>query len=188
MQFDQSKRDLEEKVERLTRELEEARQAQTATTDVLKVISRSTFDLQAVLQVLIENATHLAGASRGFIFQFDGQHARLMFSHNAPPAYAALIEANPIPPGRGSLVGRTLLTGQPVHIPDALADSEFTWHEAQRLGGFRSMLGVPMIREGSLIGVIAMWSELVKAFTDKQIELVTSSRPKPSLLSRMHGY
>jgi two-component system NtrC family sensor kinase len=89
-----------------------------------------------VLQVLIENATHLAGASRGFIFQFDGQHARLMFSHNAPPAYAALIEANPIPPGRGSLVGRTLLTGEPVHIPDALADSEFTWHEAQRLGGF----------------------------------------------------
>jgi len=174
MQFDQSKRELEEKVERLTRELEEARQAQTATTDVLKVISRSTFDLQAVLQVLIENATHLAGASRGFIFQFDGQHARLMFSHNAPPAYAALIEANPIPPGRGSLVGRTLLTGEPVHIPDALADSEFTWHEAQRLGGFRSMLGVPMIREGSLIGVIAMWSERVKAFTDKQIELVTS--------------
>jgi class 3 adenylate cyclase len=165
---------LEEQVSILASELAEAREQQTATADVLKVISRSTFDLQAVLQVLIENATHLAGASRGFIFQFDGQHARLMFSHNAPSAYTALIEANPILPGRGSLVGRTLLERHPVHIPDALADSEFTWHEAQRLGGFRSMLGVPMMREDNLIGVIAMWSELVKPFTDKQIELVTT--------------
>jgi two-component system, NtrC family, sensor kinase len=144
-----------------TADLTESLQQQTATADVLKVISRSTFNLQAVLQVLIENATRLAGASRGFIFQFDGQHARLMFSHNAPPAYSALIEANPIPPGRGSLVGRTLMERHPVHIPDALADSEFTWHEAQRLGGFRSLLGVPMMREGNLIGVIAMWSEVV---------------------------
>jgi GAF domain-containing protein len=135
-----------------TADLTESLQQQTATADVLKVISRSTFNLQAVLQVLIENATRLAGASRGFIFQFDGQHARLMFSHNAPPAYSALIEANPIPPGRGSLVGRTLMERHPVHIPDALADSEFTWHEAQRLGGFRSLLGVPMMREGNLIG------------------------------------
>jgi GAF domain-containing protein len=164
----------ETEIERLSRERDEALEQQKATADVLKAISRSTFDLQAVLQVLIENATHLAGASRGFIFQFDGQHARLMFSHNAPSAYTALIEANPFLPGRGSLVGRTLLERHPVHIPDALEDSEFTWHEAQRLGGFRSMLGVPMLREDNLIGVIAMWSELVKPFTDKQIELVTT--------------
>jgi GAF domain-containing protein len=159
---------------RLLNELRESLQQQTATADVLKVISRSTFDLKGVLQVLIENATRLAGASRGFIFRFDGQRARLMFSHNAPPAYTALIEAHPIPPGRGSLVGRTLVERRPVHIPDVLADSEFTWHEAQRLGGFRSMLGVPMMREGNLIGVIAMWSEVVKPFTEKQIELATT--------------
>jgi GAF domain-containing protein len=163
-----------DEVQARTEELSESLQQQTATADVLKVISRSAFDLKAVLQVLIENATRLAGASRGFIFRFDGQRARLVFSHNAPPAYTALIEANPIPPGRGSLVGRTLVERRPVHIPDVLADSEFTWHEAQRLGGFRSMLGVPMMREDNLIGVIAMWSEVVKPFTDKQIDLVTT--------------
>ena len=159
---------------RLFNETKEALEQQTATSEVLKTISRSTFDLNAVLQVLIENATRLAGATRGFIFRFDGQRARLAFSHNAPPAYKALIEANPIPPGRGSLVGRTLLARRAVHIGDVLADREFTWHEAQRLGGFRSMLGVPMMREGSLIGVIAMWSDEVKPFTDTQIALVST--------------
>lgn len=164
----------ETEIARLTRERDEALEQQAATADVLKVISRSTFDLKAVLQVLIEKATHLAGATRGFIFRFDGQHARLMFSYNAPVAYTALIDQNPIPSGRSTLVGRTLLERRPVHIPDVLADSEFTWHEAQRLGGFRSMLGVPMMREGILIGVIAIWSELVKPFTDQQIALVAT--------------
>ncbi len=159
---------------RLFNETKEALEQQTATSEVLKAISRSTFDLNAVLQVLIENATRLAGASKGFMFRFDGEFARMAYSYNAPPAYAALIEANPIPPGRGSLVGRTLLERRPVHIPDALADKEFTWHEAQRLGGFRSMLGVPMIREGNLIGVIAMWCDEVKPFTERQIELVST--------------
>ena len=159
---------------RLFNETKEALERQTATSEVLKTISRSTFDLDAVLQVLIENATRLAGASRGFIFRFDGEVARLAFSHNAPPAYKALIEANPIAPGRGSMVGRILLARRTVHIPDVLADPDFTWHEAQKLGGFRSMLGVPMLREGNLIGVIAMWSDEVKPFSDKQIELVST--------------
>jgi GAF domain-containing protein len=159
---------------RLFNETKESLERQTATSEVLKTISRSTFDLNAVLQVLIENATRLAGATQGFVFRFDGAHARLAFSHNAPPAYKALIEANPIAPGRGSMVGRILLDRRPVHIPDVLADKEFTWREAQKLGGFRSMLGVPMLREGNLIGVIAMWSDEVKPFSDKQIELVST--------------
>jgi PAS domain S-box-containing protein len=159
---------------RRTVELGEALEQQTATSEVLKSISHSTFDLDAVLQVLIENATRLASANQGFIFRFDGQVARLAFSYNARPAYRTLIENNPIAPGRGSLVGRTLMERLPVHIPDVLADKEFTWHEAQRAGGFRSMLGVPMLREGSLIGVIAMWSDELKPFTDKQIALVAT--------------
>ncbi|HEX8665495.1 MAG TPA: GAF domain-containing protein, partial [Beijerinckiaceae bacterium] len=165
---------LERKVEERTQELSEALAQQTATADVLKAISRSTFDLTTVLQVLIENATRLAGANQGFIFRFDGQFARLAFSYNARSEYAVLIEANPIPPGRDSLVGRILMERRPVHIPDVLADEEFTWHEAQRLGGFRSMLGIPMLREGNLIGVIAMWSDDVRPFTEKQIDLVTT--------------
>ena len=159
---------------RLFNETKEALERQTATAEVLKVISRSTFDLNAVLEVLIENATRLAGANQGFVFRFDGEFARMAFSYNARPAYTALIEANPISPGRGSLVGRTLLERRPVHIPDVLADQEFTWSEAQRLGGFRSMLGVPMLREGSIIGVIAVWSDAVRPFTERQIGLVST--------------
>ena len=93
---------------RLLNELRESLQQQTATADVLKVISRSTFDLKAVLQVLIENATRLAGASRGLSSDLTASMLRLVFSHNAPPAYTAFVETNPIPPDRGSLVGRTL--------------------------------------------------------------------------------
>jgi GAF domain-containing protein len=159
---------------RLFNETKEALERQTATSEVLKTISRSTFDLNAVLQVLIENATRLAGASQGFIFRFDGEVARLAFSYNAAPAYRAIIEARPLAPGRGSLVGRVLLEHRPVHIPDALSDPEFTLHDAQRAGGFRSMLGVPMMREGNLIGVIAMWANEVRPFTEKQIELVST--------------
>jgi GAF domain-containing protein/HAMP domain-containing protein/anti-sigma regulatory factor (Ser/Thr protein kinase) len=159
---------------RLINETKEALEQQTATSEVLKAISRSTFDLNAVLEVLIENATRLAGANQGFVFRFDGEFARMAFSYNARPAYTALIEANPISPGRGSLVGRTLLERRPVHIPDVLADQEFTWSEAQRLGGFRSMLGVPMLREGSIIGVIAVWSDAVRPFTERQIRLVST--------------
>jgi len=159
---------------RLFNETKEALERQTATSEVLRAISRTTFDLDAVLKVLIENATRLAGATQGFIFRFDGEHARLAYSYNARPAYQALIEANPIAPGRGTLVGRTLLERRPVRIADVLADSEFVWSEAQRLGAFRSMLGVPMLREGEVIGVIAMWSEEVRPFTDRQTDLVST--------------
>jgi len=160
---------------RLFNETKEALERQTATSEVLKTISRSTFDLNAVLQVLIENATRLAGAHQGFIFRFDGKLARLAYSYNAPPAYREHIEAQGgFGPGRGGLVSRVLLERRTVHIVDATADPEFTLHEAQRLGGFRSMLGVPMMREGNLIGVIAMWTTEVRPFSEKQIELVST--------------
>jgi GAF domain-containing protein len=159
---------------RLVNETREALERQTATSEVLKTISRSTFDLNAVLQVLIENATRLAGAHQGFIFRMEGEVARLAYSYNAPAEYRALIESIPFRAGRGSLVGRVLLERRPVHIVDAVADPEFTLREAQRAGGFRSMLGVPMLREGKLIGVIAMWATEVRPFSEKQMELVST--------------
>ncbi|HSF07430.1 MAG TPA: GAF domain-containing protein [Methylomirabilota bacterium] len=156
------------------RDLSQALSQQTAISEVLQVISRSVFDLRTVLQTLVENATSLCGAEKGFIFRRVGDVYRLAVDHGAAPDYRAFIEASPITPSRATLVGRTVLEGRAVHIPDAVADPEYGWSESQRRGGFRTMLGVPMLREGVPIGVIAMWKTTVVPFTDAQIDLVTT--------------
>ncbi len=173
-QLQESYAGLERKVEERTRELTEALEQQTATSEVLKVISRSTFDLQPVLEILVENATKLCGAENGFIFRLEDGLYRLAVSHGAAPEYVEFIRRNPIAPGRGTLVGRTALDRRTVHIPDVLVDPEYTWPESQQRGEFRTMLGVPLLREGAPIGVIAIWRTTVQPFTAKQIELVTT--------------
>ncbi|MBB6410704.1 GAF domain-containing protein [Mesorhizobium sangaii] len=161
-----------EEVQARTAELGEALQQQTATADVLKVISRSAFDLQSVLQTLIDSAVRLCGAKTSGIFMRDGDVFRLAAGYDQTPKYRAYEEANPSPMSRQSWVGRTALDKAVVHIPDVTKDTEHGLPEAPRLGGYSAVLCVPLMREGSVIGVFAMTRPEPGPFTESQIELV----------------
>jgi len=157
---------------RLLNELRESLQQQTATADVLKVISRSTFDLKAVLNTLVESAAQLCEADTAAIARQKGTNYHLVARYRFPPGYSEYIETLPMAPGRGSVTGRVLLEGKPVHVIDVLADPEYAMIEVQKRAGFRTALGVPLLREGVPIGVLHLNRTFVRPFTDKQIELV----------------
>ena len=157
-----------------TEELSESLRQQTATAEVLKTISRRVFDLQRVLETLLENAVRICGANHGMIFRYDGECCRAAASYNTPPGYLELWERTPIRAGRGTTTGRALLERHPVQIADVLADPEYNLPQAQELMGFRTVLAVPLLREGVPLGTIGLWKTEVAPFTDKQIELLTT--------------
>src|SRR5262249_25758440 len=159
---------------RLLNEQRESLQQQTASADVLKVISRSTFDLQTVLDTLTESAALLCEADMGTIARQKGDAYYYATIYKFPPEAEEYLRSIPHSPGRGSIIGRTLLEGKVIHLPDVLADPEYQMAEAQKKAGFRTGLGVPMLRKGVPIGVINLLRRAVKPFTAKQIELVTT--------------
>ena len=159
---------------RLLSELRESLQQQTATADVLKVISRSTFDLQTVLHTLVESAARLCDADKATITRKKGEVFYRAEAYGFTSEFMDYVRSIPVEPERGSAHGRALLEGRIIHIPDVQADPEYTFVEAQRLSGFRTVLCVPMLREGIPIGVLALTRSEVRSFTDKQIELVST--------------
>jgi signal transduction histidine kinase len=157
---------------RLLNELRESLAQQTATADVLKVISRSTFDLQAVLDTLVESAARLCEADMAAISRPMGEVFEHLTSYGYSPAHKQYMQTHPIPSGRGSVSGRTVLDGKVVHILDVKADPDYTLIDRERF--VRTMLGVPLLREGTAIGVIVLQRSTVRPFSDKQIELATT--------------
>ncbi len=161
-------------LEARNRDLSEALEQQTATSEVLKIISRSAFDLQPVLESLIENAVRLCDADKGFIYRPDGELYRVAVSYGTSPEFIEVAKRHPHLAGRGSATGRAVLERRSVHIHDVRADSEYAWAEGERGDEVRTILAVPMLREGTVSGVIVIRRTQVQPFTDKQVELVTT--------------
>ena len=164
--------DLEHKVEQRTAELSESLQQQTATADVLKVISRSAFDLKSVLTTLTELAQALCGASLGIICLRDGDVMRLQAESGCAPDFIDFMHANPIRANRDTITGRVFMDSKPVHVPDVQLDPEYNFGAAPTIGHYRAVLAVPLMRDGAVEGVLLLGRPEPGPFSQRQIDLV----------------
>jgi GAF domain-containing protein len=171
--------DLEEKLARAQRERDEALEREKATAEVLRVISGSPGELEPVFQAMLENATRVCGSNFGTLYLREGEAFRAVSMHGATPDYLQARLGQLVHPGPGTGLGRAVRTKQAVHITDVTTELAYRERDPMRvaaadLGGVRTMLNVPMLKEGEVVGGIAIYRTEVRPFTDKQIELVTS--------------
>ena len=163
-----------DEVQARTRELMESLERQTATSDVLAVISRSKFDIQPVLDTIVVTAARLCNAELADIARHDGHSYQTMAMFGYDPASSHFLLSHPVEPDSSSLQGRVFLERRIVHIPDCLADPDYRWLDGQRVLGQRSMLGVPLLRDGEMVGAITLMRRRVEPFSEKQIEVVST--------------
>jgi class 3 adenylate cyclase len=162
-----------------TADLSESLEQQTATFEVLKVISSSPGELEPVFRAILENATRICGAKIGILFRFDGGAYTAVATLGVTEKYNEYLNRGPIRAGPGTGLGRVAASKQTVHIIDTKAEQIYADRDPLRvataeLGGARSLLQVPMLKEGELIGAIGIYRPEVRPFTDKQVELVTN--------------
>ena len=166
--------DLAARVRSLERELAEVMRQQAASVEVLEVIGRSSFDLELVFDTVVRNAVTLCRADAGQIWRLDGDAYRLACSAGGSDAYNEYVSGVAIRPGMDTVVGRVALERRTIQVPDVLADRHYSFPEGQRLGNFRTLLGVPMLSGGVATGVVFLWRHAVDPFEDAQIELVAT--------------
>jgi GAF domain-containing protein len=158
----------------LAAQLADAIEQQTATSEVLEVIGRSAFELQPVFETVVRSAVRLCGADAGLIHQLKDDLYHVAYVFGGSQEYSAELASHPIARGAGTLVGRVGVERRTVQIEDVLADPDYQWHRARELGGFRTMLGVPMLAGERVVGVITLWRETVDPFDEREIGLVST--------------
>src|SRR6516164_9681382 len=171
-------------IELLVHELAEVREQLSATSEVLAVIGRSASDLGRVLETVVESARRLCGADAGQVFLVHGEEYRLAYGSGMTAEYREFIADNPVVPERGSLVGRVGLDRRATQITDVLADPDYGQTEAQRAAGFRTIMGVPMLLDGVVVGVLSVWRTRVDPFSERAVEVLTTFAAQAALAVR----
>jgi signal transduction histidine kinase/CheY-like chemotaxis protein len=171
-------------IERLADELAEVREQLGATSEVLACIGRSASDLEGVLETVVESARKLCGADTGEIFLVSGDRYRLAYGSGMTAEYREFAANTPVLLDRGTLVGRVALDRQATQITDVLADPDYLWTDAQRIAGFRTSMGVPMLMDGEVVGVLSVWRTKVDPFSDRAVEILTTFAAQAALAVR----